>query len=133
MSNVKEMVEEVLAVELNSDNPHELYEQSARAEALTCNILDAQVEAESRLAHAQRVVREAGTAVIKLKGTAIEKKLQWEALAAPLIENVDLVESEVKYYANLLKAVERRVSLIQSILSSIRQSMNAGIRLDRTT
>lgn len=132
MSSVKELVEEVLSVELSSDDPHQLYEQAAKAEALCCNILDAQVQAETRLASAERVVREAGTAIKDMTGTAVEKKLKWEAAAAPLMEQVDLLQSEVKYYANLMKAVERRVSLVQSILSSIRQSMNAGIRLDKT-
>lgn len=129
-ANVKQLISDLFSDELSVDDPHELYEQAARAEAYIPLVLEAQAEAENELASAERTLREAGKAIKHIEGTAVEKKVLFEAMVAPLQERADILQSEVRYYLNVSRALERRVSLAQSIMSSLRSQIKAGITID---
>ena len=124
----KSKLETVLTTALDVDNPDNLYKQATVIESLSYLATKLQAEAEVKGARAERALREAGTKIKDLEGTAVEKKLLWESICAPLFEEVDKYKAESKYWYGVGRSIERKVILAQSILSNITASIKAGVR-----
>lgn len=130
IEDYKKRLEEVLTTPLATDSPEELYKQAAVIESLSYLAIKLQAEAEQKLSRAERTLREAGSTIIEFKGTASDRKQLWEASCASIFEEIDKYRYESRYWLNIGKAIEKKVSLTQSILSNISASIKAGIRLD---
>lgn len=128
LSEYSTKLEEVLSTPLDIDSPDNLYKQATVIESLSYYALKLQAEAEANGAKAERALREAGVSVSKFGGTAVEKKLLWEASCAGLFEVVDKYKTEAKYWYGVSKSIERKVILAQSILSNMTANIKAGVR-----
>ena len=60
-------------------------------------------------------------------GTVLEKTTKVEAETSSLLTEVEKVESEIRYWRNIGKLIENKISLAQSILSNIGSQIKAGM------
>lgn len=126
----RQKIEEVLQAPLTTDSPETLYKEAAVIESLAYLSVKLQAKAEVKLSEAEAKLREKGSMIVDYEGTASDRKLKWEAEHAELFKNIDNAKTEVLYWRNVGQAIEKKVSLAQSILSNITSSIKAGIYLD---
>lgn len=128
LEEYKKKLEEALTAPLDVDSPDNLYKQVAVIESLSYLALKLQGEAERKATKAEARMRQSGKFIADYRGTAADRKIKWEADCAPLYEEAENARSDARYWASVNKAIQYKVSLCQSILSSITASIKAGIR-----
>lgn len=128
LEEYKKRLEEVLVAPLDADDPEHLYKQAAAIESLSYLAIKFQNEAERRASKAEAAMRQSGKFIADYHGTATDRKIKWEADCAPLYEEAENARSDARYWNSVGRAIERKTTLSQSILSNITASIKAGIR-----
>lgn len=124
---------EFLLQEIPTEMPEELYKFAAKAESYTYYVAKQQSSCERKLAVHERALAETKKTMPQYKGTAGDRLAQWESDTALLASEVELCKADVRYYKNLGKVLENKISLIQSILANITASIKAGAYLDNAS
>ena len=128
LDEYKQKLEEVMVAPLDTEDPEHLYRQAAVIESLSYLAIKFQGEAERRASKAEAQMRQTGKYIANYDGTAADRKIKWEADCAPLYEEAENARSDARYWNNVGRAIERKTTLCQSILSNITASIKAGIR-----
>lgn len=128
METTRDKISKLLLTPLDTDSPENLYKQAAEVESYIYLAITEQAAAETRLAGLESAIRLAGEHLKEFTGSQPEKKAQFEAKYSQLYEERDRCEAEYHFWLNICKAIERKINLAQTVLSSIKASINAGIR-----
>ena len=130
MSNdeIDARLETALSAELDVDSPDALYNQAALIESFSYIAVKRQAAAELKLAGLEKQLRDHGPDILLLKGTAGDRKMQWEAQNSDLMLAISKAESEVQFWKGIGRSIEKKVTLVQSVLSNMTSSIKAGIR-----
>lgn len=119
----------LLSEPIDTDNPENLYKQIATIEAYLYLVIKYQSEAEHAIAEEESNLRVAGKSLQDYSGTQAEKKAQFDAEYNDIYKRLDARKAEFHLWSNLGKVIEKKINLAQTILSSIKASMQAGIRI----
>lgn len=123
-------MQEVLSKEIPTENPEELYKFAAIIESYAYYLVKRQAIAERTLAELEKNLNQKKAKIKDFTGTAADRLACWEQDQALGISLIEFAKSDVKYYRNLSRMLENKISLIQSILGNITSSIKAGAYLD---
>ena len=137
MSSASEVMEhrldDVLTTEIPTEQPEELYKFAVKAEALTYYVVKKQAESERELAAAEKILNEKRAELKELHGTVAEKQAQWDAKYAFEVSQAEMFKADIRYWKNVGDLLEKKISLVQSILSNITASIKSGMYLDNAS
>ena len=124
-------VQEILSQPLDPDNPKELFNQIALIESMAFLAVKYSTECEQEIIHHESALRcKKGQLLPSLKGTQLEKQTELDCSCNDILVKLATKETEMKYWKNIGKLIENKVSLAQSILSNIGSQIKAGIFME---
>lgn len=131
MIDVIEEIERVLNEPLNTDSPNVLMSQIAKAEAYSHILVSMLVSVEDGIAKTEQELAEKKASIVDKykaeKNDVMNIKIEGEI--SEEMTQLSLRKSRANKYKSLIKIIDRRCSLGQSILSNVTASIKAGINL----
>lgn len=116
----KKRCEELLQAELQVEDPLTLSKQLAEIESLGYMACRLQAETELKLSSLTKDEAIARAEAMKnATGNIPEKEAYVDGALATITGEISGAETEIRYYKNLSKVIENKISLGQSVLSNI--------------
>lgn len=127
LDEYKKKVEETLQQPLSVETPQELYKEIAVIESLAYLAVKLSSLAEQKYSRLNQKRHEQSAKILSYKGTVSEKQAQWDADNAQLLADLDMADAEVRYWKDIAKVISQKVSLAQSVMSSVSAQIKAGM------
>ena len=127
LDEYKKKVEETLQRPLSVEQPQELYKEISVIESLSYLAVKLASLAEQKCSRLTQELHEKSVSMMNYKGTVGEKKAQFEAENAELLAKIDMADAEVRYWKDIARIISQKVSLAQSVMSSVSAQIKAGM------
>lgn len=128
---VYDEIKQLLETPLDTSSPEVLTSQISQIESYSHTLVDILAEVENRAEDAQRILSEKKTSIVDKykseKNDVMNIKVDGEL--AEEIKSLNSLKIQANKIKSIIKLIDRRCSIGQSILSNITASIKAGINL----